>query len=85
MLNELTSDTYYRIELRAHNAIGYSIPTNIHLKTSRGEGESQSSDKNYVYSASFESTSKSSSLKSILEFQILTIITIFNGIFLIFY
>ncbi|XP_044731332.1 fasciclin-2 isoform X2 [Chrysoperla carnea] len=35
-LNQLQSDTHYKIELRAHNAIGYSIPAQIIIKTARG-------------------------------------------------
>lgn len=34
---DLTSDTYYKIELRAHNAIGYSTPAQLTIKTARGE------------------------------------------------
>jgi neural cell adhesion molecule len=29
-------DTYYKLELRAHNAIGFSAPTFAYLKTARG-------------------------------------------------
>lgn len=78
MLGELSQDTYYRVELRAHNAIGYSIPTHAYLKTARGEGESILSerDKNYVYSASFESTS--SSLKTNLDLSLAAFITMMN-------
>lgn len=72
MLSDLTPDTYYRVELRAHNAIGFSIPTNVYLKTSRGEGES---DKNYVYSASFELSSSSLTNKIDFSIFILTLIT----------
>jgi hypothetical protein len=39
MLNDLIPDSYYRVELRAHNSIGYSIPTNVYLKTARGESD----------------------------------------------
>lgn len=76
MLSGLSPDTYYRVELKAHNAIGFSIPTNAYLKTARGEGESLLGDKekNYVYSASFESTS--SSLKMNLDLSIAVFITI---------
>ncbi|XP_066902573.1 fasciclin-2 isoform X2 [Halyomorpha halys] len=33
---DLQPDTFYKIELRAHNAIGYSIPGEIYLRTIRG-------------------------------------------------
>lgn len=34
-LSNLFADTFYKVELRAHNAIGYSIPGQIILKTAR--------------------------------------------------
>lgn len=37
MLRELEPDTVYRIELRAHNAIGNSLSTEIRVRTARGE------------------------------------------------
>lgn len=33
----LRPDTYYKIELRAHNAIGFSTPGQAIVKTARGE------------------------------------------------
>ncbi|XP_065158421.1 fasciclin-2 isoform X2 [Atheta coriaria] len=35
-LNQLSADTTYKIELRAHNAIGSSLPAEIRVKTARG-------------------------------------------------
>ncbi|XP_017782397.1 PREDICTED: fasciclin-2 isoform X2 [Nicrophorus vespilloides] len=35
-LNQLSADTTYKIELRAHNAIGTSSPAEIRVKTARG-------------------------------------------------
>lgn len=82
MLDKLSPDTYYRVELKAHNAIGYSIPTNAYLKTARGEGESLigDNDQNYVYSASFDSTS--SSLKMNLDFSIAVFIIVMKVLLL---
>lgn len=37
LLSDLNADTYYRVEIKAHNAIGYSVPTNVYVKTTRGE------------------------------------------------
>lgn len=34
-LSNLFADTFYKVELRAHNAIGYSLPGQIILKTAR--------------------------------------------------
>lgn len=36
-LNQLSADTTYKIELRAHNAIGSSLPAEIRVKTARGK------------------------------------------------
>ncbi|XP_070493572.1 fasciclin-2 [Chironomus tepperi] len=37
VLKDLTPDSYYQIELRAHNAIGFSLPTHIYMRTAKGE------------------------------------------------
>lgn len=62
-LNDLNSDTYYRVELRAHNAIGYSAPTNVYVKTARGEF--QSSIGTFTYQAGFGSASAAT--KSVMQ------------------
>ena len=36
-MSELQGDAYYRIELRAHNAIGFSQPSHLLMRTARGE------------------------------------------------
>lgn len=36
-LNTLHSDTFYRVELQAHNMIGYSVPGRATFKTARGK------------------------------------------------
>jgi hypothetical protein len=36
-LSELYPDTYYKIELRAHNKLGLGLPANITIKTTRGK------------------------------------------------
>lgn len=38
-LDNLLPDTTYKIELRAHNAIGDSSPAQIKVRTARGENE----------------------------------------------
>ncbi|XP_055380619.1 fasciclin-2 [Condylostylus longicornis] len=35
-MSQLSGNTYYRIELRAHNAIGFSTPASLYMKTARG-------------------------------------------------
>lgn len=52
-MDNLKSGTYYRIEVRAHNAMGYSQPRPMLLKTARGELGSDSYDS--VAEASFTS------------------------------
>lgn len=46
----LQGDSLYRIELRAHNAIGYSEPANLLLKTVRGESKDALGTLLYSYS-----------------------------------
>lgn len=36
-MSDLRGDTYYRIELSAHNAIGYSKPVALLMRTAIGE------------------------------------------------
>lgn len=40
-MRRLQADTYYRIELRAQNAIGFSTSATLLLKTARGESISK--------------------------------------------
>lgn len=55
-MDNLKSGTYYRIELRAHNAMGYSQTRALQLKTARGELGSDNYD-SVLYEASFASSS----------------------------
>lgn len=64
VLNDLNADTMYRVELKAHNAIGYSAPTNVYVKTARGE--SPSSFGTLTYQAGFNT---SSATKAFLHFM----------------
>lgn len=45
MMGNLKPDTTYKVELRAHNAIGHSTPAEVRIRTARGEP----SDKYYSY------------------------------------
>lgn len=45
----LQGDMYYRIELRAHNAIGHSEPTSIIMRTARGESTNAFGSLTYNY------------------------------------
>lgn len=40
-MGSLQGDTYYRIELRAHNAIGFSQPALLMMRTARGESSNK--------------------------------------------
>lgn len=50
-LRDLKPEATYRIELRAHNAIGLSEPSTILLKTARGE--STGSSGTFIYRAGY--------------------------------
>lgn len=39
LIRSLKPDTYYRMEVRAHNALGYGPPSNITVRTTRGKEE----------------------------------------------
>lgn len=55
-MTQLNGNTYYRIELKAHNAIGYSSPASIIMKTARGESDSANNNLGtLLYSAGFNS------------------------------
>lgn len=56
ILENLRPDTYYRVELRAHNIIGYSPTTNVYVKTARGELVDDSFE-TLRYHAGFDSNS----------------------------
>ncbi|SPP89153.1 blast:Fasciclin-2 [Drosophila guanche] len=55
-MTDLNGNTYYRIELKAHNAIGYSSPASIIMKTTRGESDSANNNLGtLLYSAGLNS------------------------------
>lgn len=58
-MDNLKSGTYYRIELRAHNAMGYSQTRALKLKTARGESDSDNYE-SVPFEASFAFSSSSS-------------------------
>jgi neurocan core protein len=37
VLRNLIADTHYKLELRAHNKIGFSTPGEVVIKTARGK------------------------------------------------
>lgn len=41
VLRSLVADTHYKIELRAHNKIGFSMPGEVVIKTARGKYTSE--------------------------------------------
>lgn len=75
-MRDLSPETYYRIEIRAHNAIGLSQPVTLLLKTARGE-----STKSYgtlVYRAGYMKGSGNldvPKIRSLLLSNLLIIIT----------
>lgn len=59
-MSHLDAGTYYRIELRAHNAMGFSQPSTLMLKTARGEFDSLDNSLNtMLYEASLSHSSSS--------------------------
>ena len=54
-MDNLKAGTYYRIELKAHNAMGYSQPRALVMKTARGELGSENYE-SVAYEASFASS-----------------------------
>lgn len=37
LMDNLNADTYYKVEVRAHNEIGYSVPSELVFKTATGK------------------------------------------------
>lgn len=37
LMDSLNADTFYKVEVRAHNDIGYSVPSEIVFKTAMGK------------------------------------------------
>lgn len=37
LLNDLNANTFYKVEVRAHNEIGFSVPSELVFKTAAGE------------------------------------------------
>lgn len=59
-MSHLSGNTYYRIELRAHNVIGFSSPASIVMKTTRGESDSANNNLGtLLYSAGYNSAADS--------------------------
>ena len=57
-MTHLSGNTYYRIELRAHNVIGFSTPASIIMKTTRGESDSANNNLGtLLYTAGLNSAS----------------------------
>lgn len=69
---KLSPNTYYRIELRAHNAIGFSTPASILMRTARGESDSTNNNLGtLLYTSGFVSSANNnynnnSNLRSLL-------------------
>ncbi|CRL04468.1 CLUMA_CG017550, isoform A [Clunio marinus] len=65
LLDKLSPDTYYRVEIKAHNGIGYSPNTSVYLKTARGESQ-RSFDGTFTYQAGFKTSSASNTFLHIM-------------------
>lgn len=75
-MENLNAGQYYRIELRAHNAMGFSQPGPLMLKTARGEVASDSYNAD-LYEASFASSSPPPHGATALQFTLTAMMILF--------
>lgn len=72
-MTHLSGNTYYRIELRAHNVIGFSTPASIIMKTTRGESDSANNNLGtLLYTAGLNSASAAAAPSTHKNFFIYT-------------
>ncbi|KAH8420233.1 hypothetical protein KR009_007698 [Drosophila setifemur] len=80
-MTQLNGNTYYRIELKAHNAIGYSSPASIIMKTTRGNDDViQVAERQSISSASIVGIAVGGVLLLLLVVDILCCITVHMGV-----
>lgn len=65
-MTRLDGNTYYRIELRAHNIIGFSSPASVIMKTTRGESDHANNNLGtFLYTAGLNSAASPSIHKTL--------------------
>ncbi|KAM8719562.1 hypothetical protein ACLKA7_005748 [Drosophila subpalustris] len=79
-MTDLSGNTYYRIELKAHNAIGYSSPASIIMKTTRGIDVIQVADRQVLSSAAIVGIAVGGVLLLLFIVDLLCCITVHMGV-----
>ncbi|XP_068154477.1 fasciclin-2 isoform X2 [Drosophila tropicalis] len=79
-MTNLNGNTYYRIELKAHNAIGYSSPASIIMKTTRGVDVIQVAERQVLSSAAIVGIAVGGVLLLLFIVDLLCCITVHMGV-----
>ncbi|XP_034139631.1 fasciclin-2 isoform X3 [Drosophila guanche] len=79
-MTDLNGNTYYRIELKAHNAIGYSSPASIIMKTTRGIDVIQVAERQVLSSAAIVGIAVGGVLLLLFIVDLLCCITVHMGV-----
>ncbi|XP_037807700.1 fasciclin-2 isoform X2 [Lucilia sericata] len=79
-MTRLSGNTYYRIELRAHNIIGFSSPASIIMKTTRGIDVIQVAERQVLSSASIVGIAVGGVLLLLFIVDLLCCVTINMGV-----
>ncbi|EDV34763.1 fasciclin 2, isoform A [Drosophila ananassae] len=79
-MTQLNGNTYYRIELKAHNAIGYSSPASIIMKTTRGIDVIQVAERPVLSSAAIVGIAVGGVLLLLFVVDLLCCVTVHMGV-----
>ncbi|XP_062138031.1 fasciclin-2 isoform X3 [Drosophila sulfurigaster albostrigata] len=79
-MTDLSGNTYYRIELKAHNDIGYSSPASIIMKTTRGIDVIQVADRPVLSSAAIVGIAVGGVMLLLFIVDLLCCITVHMGV-----
>ncbi|XP_030382113.1 fasciclin-2 isoform X2 [Scaptodrosophila lebanonensis] len=79
-MSQLSGNTYYRIELKAHNAIGYSSPASIIMKTTRGIDVIQVAERQVLSSAAIVGIAVGGVLLLLFIVDLLCCMTVHMGV-----
>ncbi|XP_061402949.1 fasciclin-2 isoform X3 [Musca vetustissima] len=79
-MSRLAGNTYYRIELRAHNIIGFSSPASVIMKTTRGIDVIQMAERQVLSSASIVGIAVGGVLLLLFIVDLLCCVTINMGV-----
>ncbi|XP_017030456.1 fasciclin-2 isoform X1 [Drosophila kikkawai] len=79
-MTQLNGNTYYRIELKAHNAIGYSSPASIIMKTTRGIDIIQVAERQVFSSAAIVGIALGGVLLLLFVVDLLCCVTVHMGV-----